>query len=452
MIFNLKTILLSVCTFFIVSVHTPLIAKEIRSAKPEKHGFSTQRLDRITQFMNEQVSNGTMVGGYGLIARNGKIIYAQDYGFASRKLQNKINQDTIFRIYSMTKPIVSVALMMLYEEGKFLLDDPIAKYIPELANLHVAVTTADVQNQADDIKSSLNSMSKNSSVGKTRIAKVQPTIRDLLRHTAGFTYGIFGTTEVDKLYLKSNLMNASTLKEFVTKLGKLPLQYDPGSQWHYSIAVDVQGYLIEVLSGKKLSLFLEEKIFKPLDMKDTFFLIPSHKEHRLAELYQPENYNPKEGFLSRTIQKGLKVADSNQSARYYDTTTFEMGGAGLLSSTRDYLRFCQMLLNGGVLDGKRILSPKTIQLMTINQLKGVFSWFNEKMGFGLGFGVITDLTSINTTSSIDTYFWGGAAGTKFWIDPHENLIGIFMVQSLPHKTDLSTHFQNLSYQALIKSN
>ena len=438
------------CLTFVLA--TGLVnAKEIAYSKAKKQGFSEKRLERLTQFMNAKVSDGTMVGGFGLIARNGKIVYEQDYGFASREAKTKINKDTIFRIYSMTKPIVSVALMMLYEEGKFLLDDPIATYIPELSNLRVAMSTASFKSQSGGVSSRTTGKPKTSLIGKTRIAKRQPTIRDLLRHTAGFTYGLFGTTEVDELYLESNLLNASTMNSFVKKLGKLPLQYDPGSQWHYSVAVDVQGYLIEVLSGKKLGVFLNERIFGPLDMKDTFFVIPSDKKSRLAELYQPVKSDLEEGLLSRTAQKGLELADPNVSTRFYDSSLPQMGGGGLLSSTRDYLRFCQMILNGGVLDGKRILSPKTITLMTSNQLKDTFTFYNEEMGFGLGFGIITNLATATRAASLGNYFWGGAAGTLFWIDPHEKMIGIFMVQSLPHRTQLGSYFQNLSYQALVNS-
>ena len=219
----------------------PVSAKEIGSAKPERQGFSSERLEKLTQLMNAKVDDGTMVGGMGMIARNGKIIYSQTYGQADREAGKAMTDDAIFRIYSMTKPITGVALMMLYEEGKFRLNDPIAMYIPEMANLQVALSTAGTGIVSDGTTSTTIGSGDESLVGQTRKPTRQPTIRDFMTHTAGLTYGIFGNTEVDQAYREAGLLGDMDLKVFVTALGKLPLQYDPGSQWHYSVSVDVQG-------------------------------------------------------------------------------------------------------------------------------------------------------------------------------------------------------------------
>ena len=434
----------------VMLVMAPVSAKEMSSTKPERQGFSSERLAKLTQLMNAKVEDGTMVGGMGMIARNGKIIYSQTYGQADREAGKVMTDDAIYRIYSMSKPITGVALMMLYEEGKFRLNDPIAMYIPEMANLPVALSTGGTGVVSDGTTSIAIGSGDESLVGQTRKAKRQPTIRDLMTHTAGLTYGIFGNTEVDQAYRKAGLLGDMDLKEFVTVLGKLPLQYDPGSQWHYSVSVDVQGYLVEVLSGMKFSEFLEQRIFAPLDMQDTAFKVNEGNKDRLAQLYKPEGVKA-DNYFSPATGSGLEIADAFISAGYIYGGKFESGGGGLVATARDYLRFSQMMLNGGELDGVRILSPKTVDLMTTNHIGDLGLGYGSKgIGFGLDFAVVLNPGELGEVSSAGEYNWGGAAGTRFWIDPQEQLIGLFMVQSIPHRTRLADDFKVMTYQALVE--
>ncbi|NKB98589.1 MAG: serine hydrolase [Pseudomonadales bacterium] len=445
---------LRTCAYLIVLViglGQSAYGKEIGTTKPEREGVSSERLARITEHMNARVADGTMVGGQGLITRNGKIVYNQLYGQADREAEKPIEQDTMYRIYSMTKPITALALMMLYEEGRFFLNDPIARYIPEMANLEVALSTVGTNIVSDGTQSRTIGEGDDSLVGQTRQPKRQPTVRDLLTHTAGLTYGVFGNTEVDQLYRKAGLMGRETnLQTFVEALGKIPLQYEPGTQWHYSVAVDVQGRLVEVLSGMTFGEFLKTRIFAPLGMVDTYFTVPPEKLPRLAQLYAPKGVKGG-NFFAASSGPGLDVADPVVSKGYVEGTSFEGGGGGLVSTTRDYLRFAQLMLNGGELDGVRLLSPKTVELMTTNHLGDIPMGFGRTgAGFGLGYGLILDPGQVGEISSAGEYNWGGAAGTRFWIDPKENLIGLFMVQSLPHRTRLGQEFKVLTYQALVE--
>ncbi|MDB2595943.1 beta-lactamase family protein [Pseudomonadales bacterium] len=446
----IKTARNLVLVLAVMLVVAPASAKEMSSTKPERQGFSSERLEKLTQLMNAKVEDGTMVGGMGMIARNGKIIYSQTYGQADREAGKAMTDDAIYRIYSMTKPITGVALMMLYEEGKFRLNDPIAMYIPEMANLQVALSTAGTGIVSDGTTSTTIGSGDESLVGQTRKPTRQPTIRDLMTHTAGLTYGVFGNTEVDQAYRKAGLLGDMDLKEFVTALGKLPLQYDPGSQWHYSVSVDVQGYLVEVLSGMKFSEFLQQRIFGPLDMKDTAFKVNEGNKDRLTQLYKPKGVTA-DNYFSPATGSGLEVADAFISAGYIYGGKFESGGGGLIATARDYLRFSQMMLNGGELDGVRILSPKTVDLMTTNHIGDMGLGFGRKgVGFGLDFAVVLNPGEVGEVSSAGEYNWGGASGTRFWIDPQEQLIGLFMVQSIPHRTRLADDFKVMTYQALVE--
>ncbi|MFT7129436.1 MAG: CubicO group peptidase (beta-lactamase class C family) [Gammaproteobacteria bacterium] len=449
--FSVAAFLLSI--FTVLTVSLPASAKDLTTVLPEKEGISQKRLDRITTHMNQAVENGTMVGGLGLIARNGKVVYSETYGQSDREAKKPMEDDAIFRIYSMSKPITSVALMMLYEEGKFFLSDPIARYIPELANLELAASTADgeIAMVSDGTTSRTIGAGDVSKEGQTRKPKRQPTIRDLMRHTAGLTYGVFGNTEVDKQYRKSGILRNKDLKEFVTALGQIPLQYEPGTKWHYSVGVDVQGRLIEVLSGMSFGEFLKKRLFDPLDMNDTSFVIPNKKLGRLAQMYSPKGTGDGDDtFLKQSNSTTLVVSPARASEGYMEGATFEGGGGGLVSSAMDYLKFSQMMLNGGQLNGARILSPKTIELMTTNHLGELQMGFGRTgLGFGLGFAVSLDQGEVGEVGSTGEYNWGGAAGTRFWIDPQENLIGIFMVQSIPHRTRLGREFKTLTYQSII---
>ncbi len=433
----------------------PVQARDLPLARPDREGMSAERLQRLTEHMNQAVADGEMVGGLGLIARDGRVVYRQTYGLADRETGRPMTEDTIFRIYSMSKPITAVAVMMLHEEGRFFLNDPVARYIPELANLKVARSTADgdgIRTTSDGTTTRTMGEGDADMLGKTRDPVRQPTIRDLLTHTAGFTYGVFGNTEVDKLYREAALMSDDAdLKQFVTALGKLPLQYDPGTRWHYSVAVDVQGRLVEAVSGMSFGEFLKRRIFEPLGMVDTSFIVPADKWGRVAQLYSPKGAGEgASAFMTRSTSRELVVADDRLNDGYREGAKFEGGGGGLVSTAADYLRFCQMLLNGGELDGVRLLSPKTVELMTRNHLGDIRMGFGRQgVGFGLGFAVALDKGQIGEIGSDGEYNWGGAAGTRFWIDPQERLIGIFMVQSIPHRTRLGSEFKNLTYQAIV---
>lgn len=397
-----------------------LVAAEIPRAQPSEVGLSQDRLDRITEAMTEDVEKGFIPGAIGVVARKGKIAYWKVVGMADREAGKPLHDDTIFRIYSMTKPIVGVALMTLYEEGKFSLRDPVKNHIPELGDLKVLEADKEVP------------------------AKREMTVQDLMRHTAGMTYGLFGESKVDQMYVDANVLGGNeSIGQFVQKLSKLPLKHQPGSAWDYSVSVDVQGRLIEVLSGMDLDDFLSERIFKPLDMRDSSFSIPEESEGRFVQMYRQTK-----------DKKAIEPASANRSRRYYDRETrWFSGGGGLISTARDYLRFCQMMLNGGALDGRRILSRKTVELMTIDHIAGVrraSTISRAGYGFGLDFAVHIDPSKSGLNGSVGEYNWGGLAGTSFWVDPAEELVGLYMIQVLPPRFENSQQqFKRLVYQSIV---
>ena len=396
------------------------LAAEFPRAAPGEVGLSQDRLDRITAAMKEDVDKGYLAGAIGVVARHGKIAYWETVGLADIAAKRPMRNDAIFRIYSMTKPIVGVALMTLYEEGKFSLREPVKKYIPELGDAKVLVGKKAVQ------------------------AKREMTIQDLMRHTAGLTYGLFGKSPADDLYVEADLLSGnSSVDDFIQKLAKLPLKHQPGSAWEYSVSVDVQGRLIEVLSGMDLAAFMSERVFKPLGMRDTGFTVPPGKKDRFVEIYQKTE-----------DEQSIEPAPPGRSKRYYDyESAWYSGGGGLVSTTRDYLRFCQMLLNGGELDGKRVLSRKTVELMTMDHLgetRRASSILTKGYGFGLDFAVHANPAGSGLNGSAGEFNWGGLAGTIFWVDPAEELIGLYMIQMLPPRfEDSRNQFKRLAYQAIV---
>lgn len=401
---------------------------------PESVGLSSGRLDRIRPVMNRHVAEKRIPGAAGLIARQGKIAYQEAFGMADVEAGRPMRMDTIHRIYSMTKPITSVALMMLFEEGKFQLNDPVAKYLPEFAKMQVAIEEKDPQTGKP--------------VMKTVPARRPITVRDLLRHTAGLTYGVFGDTLVDREYRKARILSQLNLADFVRDLAAIPLQYEPGTRWHYSVSVDVQGRLIEVLSGMPFDRFLQERIFTPLEMNDTAFVVPAGKKDRFARLYTIT----KEGKLaaSPTCSSRQECFDAfpNAVPDFLSSMGMLSGGGGLTSTAYDYLNFCQMLLDQGVYKGKRLLGRKTVQLMSSDHL-GSIPGMGPGTGFGLGFAVSKAPGEAGVMGSPGEFNWGGAAGTKFWIDPQEQLIGIFMIQILPHNgLEYGSEFRVMTYQAI----
>jgi CubicO group peptidase (beta-lactamase class C family) len=373
--------------------------KELPTAAPEKVGMSTERLDRLNAGMKSLVDEGRLAGVVTMVARHGKVVNFAAQGKRDTATGTPMQKDSIFRIYSMSKPITGVAMMMLFEEGKWQLNDPVSKYIPEFANLKVYGADANGNIALKD--------------------QVHPvTMRELMSHSGGFTYGAFSNTPVDKMVRDADVLNVGiNLDEFIKRVAKIPLNAQPGSEWHYSISVDIQGYIVQKLSGMPFEEYLEKKIFKPLGMVDTGFFVPKEKLSRLAEFY---NYD-KEGKLQ--VLKGGLNHDFGQKP------ALSSGGGGLVSTATDYMRFCQMVLNGGQLDGVRLLSPRTVELMRTNMLPpGVRVGLGPGAVFGLDFAVIDDVVGAGGYYGKGTFYWGGAAGTWFWIDPVNDLIMIGMIQ------------------------
>ena len=385
---------------------------------PEEVGLSSERLQRISPVMRSYVDRGKLAGVMTMIARRGKVVHFEKFGHKDIAADKPMEFDTIFRIYSMTKPITSVAIMMLYEEGRFQLNDPVSKFIPEFKDLKV------FKNETEDGI-------------ELAYTKREMTIRDLLTHTSGLTYG-WGDGPVDKMYQQAKLFDPKdTLKDAVGRLSRIPLLHQPGTTWEYSVSTDVLGYLVEVISGVSFDVFLEERIFKPLGMVDTGFSVPDEKVGRYAALYKPDD------------QTGLEIVYTPPLATGQRTFFFS-GGGGLVSTASDYIRFSQMLLNGGELEGVRILGRKTVELMTMNHLPPGLHPFNQQgAGFGLGVRVITDVAETETVGSVGAFGLGGAASTVFWVDPEEELIGLLMTQLLANPYPFQQQFKVLTYQAIV---
>ena len=388
-----------------------LVLAQSTHPKPESLGFSSERLGRLHEAMQRPVDEKSLAGVVTLLMRHGKLVEERSYGVKDMASGAPMTNDTIFRIYSMTKPVTGVAMMILYEEGKWHPSDPISKFIPELADLKV-----------------FKGMDANG-VMITEPPVHPPTMAELLTHTAGFTYGLFGSTPVDKLYLARNCFRGANLHEMTKCFAGIPLLFQPGSKWVYSVSMDIQGYIIEKLSGKPLPEFMEERIFKPLRMTDTAFFVPKEKRTRFATLYS----GGPDGKLIVTGEASGPKAD------FVSLPGAPSGGGGLVSTARDYARFAQMLLNHGELDGARILSPATVDLMTSNHLSpklmtGEFSIGNATMRPGHGWGY--DLAVYNDPAAADevvgkgTFYWEGAAATWFWVDPANDLVFVGMTQRM----------------------
>jgi CubicO group peptidase (beta-lactamase class C family) len=385
------------------------------AAAPQEIGLSAARLARLSTVMAAEISAGRLPGAVALIARRGRLGYFESFGRRGPAGDAPMTKDSIFRIYSMTKPITSVAAMMLWEEGRFLLGDPIAKYLPELGPLKVAA-----QNGAE----------------LDYLPMARPiTIQDLLRHTSGLTYEFRGTGPVHKMYTAAKVSSrAQSSADQIATLGKLPLLHQPGTRWEYGRSTDVVGRLVEVLSGMPLSAFFERHILAPLDMVDTAFHVPQHHHARLAEAF------PQDPDSGAAVQL--------QYVR--DPPKFESGGGGLVSTAADYARFLQMLLNGGTLGGVRLLSRKTVELMTadhLGPLTGAPDLLLPGHGFGLGFAVRLHAGIAQVPGSVGQYFWGGLAGTTFWVDPAEQLFALLLIQAPGQRDYYRTLFRDLVYAA-----
>jgi CubicO group peptidase (beta-lactamase class C family) len=403
-------------------------SSEITATKPELVGFSSERLAKLDGNLKSLVDAKQLAGVVWVVARHGKIVDENSYGNADLASGKPMQKDAIVRIYSMTKPITGIAMMMLYEEGKWKPSDPISRYIPEFRDLKV-----------------FSGVDKD---GKPTYDPPghAPTMGELMSHTAGFTYGVFGATPVDKMYQESQLLAAPSLKDFIDRVSKLPLLYQPGEGWVYSISVDIQGYLVEKLSGKSFPDFLRERIFEPLGMNDTAFYVPEAKLGRVATIYQgsPTGLSPMPRDPEISKPPGLPS-----------------GGGGLYSTARDYLRFSQMVLNGGELNGVRLVAPSSVELMRSNHVPEAVKNANKfgigyyrmqpGLGFGYDFAILEEPARLGSTAGKGTFLWDGVAGTWFWIDPANDVIFVGIIQRwlLSGGPDVENLTRALTYQALV---
>ena len=414
---------------------TPAVAAPaLRTVAPESVGFDPARLKSLDDYMAKVVADGRVAGMATLLARHGKLVEFKTYGEASLATAAPVRTDTIFRIYSMSKPLTGVAMMILFEQGKWRLDDPVTKFVPEFKTLKVMTGVGpDGQITTTDMKR-------------------PPTMRELMSHTAGFGYGLADSHPVDKLYRSKGVLSSAGLQQMIDRTATIPLMYQPGTQWSYSSAVDIQGYIIEKLSGMPLGRFMQENVFGPLKMTDTAFYTGPERASRLAAVYVGDQKTGK-------ITEAKSLFGMAAMPDYSKPPAMESGGGGLVSTTTDYARFCQMILNKGELDGVRILSPATVELMDTNVIPHdvlvssngtAVAQFNEAVGFGLDFMVVNDPRRAGSLEGKNTMSWGGAAGTWFWIDPTNDLLFVGMIQRMGGTggDDLGTRARTLTYQAL----
>lgn len=377
-------------------------------ADPSGLGFDVAVLGEIDEVMKDGLEKGRMVGSNAMILKDDKVCYYRHWGHQNREKDTPVSRETIWRIYSMTKPITSVAAMQLVEQGKLELDAPVSKYIPSFAALKVLVEKKKGEFVEEDLKREM-------------------TVRDLFRHSSGLTYGFFGDSEVDQRYLKAGILFLNPdLKSMADKLSEIPLKHQPGTRFEYSASTDLLGYLVEVASEQRFDEYLQEHIFEPLSMNDTSFMVPEDKQARFAEMYRPRR------------DGSLIPSPSRSSVRFLNQENeFFSGGGGLCSTIDDYMQFCRMLLNQGELDGNRVLSDESIKEMWTNQLDDL----QEKSGrfkFGLGFSIAPE----------GDYAWGGAAGTRFWVNPEKNLAMIYMVQINPYRARFGNQMRRIVYRAI----
>lgn len=394
--------------------------------RPESAGFSTAGLRQLTARVQAGIDAGKIPGAVMLICRKEQLAYAQALGRQGPDSQRAMTLDSIFRIYSMTKPVVSIATMMLVEQGHFLISDPVSRYLPELKHVQVGVASTDAAGKT---------------VLKLEAASQEMTIQDLLRHTSGLTYGIFGESLVKDCY-RSKRVEAADISntELIRRLATVPLAYQPGTVWEYSRSTDVLGALIERVSGLSLDLFLQQHIFAPLKMVDTGFWVPASEQHRIAEAFAEDPETGTQVTLLDVKQRPL----------------FLSGGGGLVSTAADYLRFARMLLNQGKLDGVQIIARKTLEFMRSDHLgelplarTGASYLPGPGYGFGLGFAVRLSAGAAYTPGSVGDYNWSGLAGTYFWIDPQQEMIAIWLMQAPEQRAHYRQLYRNLVYAALL---
>jgi len=404
---------------------------QLRATKRADHvGLSSERLERITPWMKGYVASGKLPWAMTLVARHGEIAYIEAVGEANVEAEEAIATDAILRFYSMSKPVTAVAALMLYEEGRFQMDDPVGAYIPALARMEVMTGHDDHSIDTDPAEHAI-------------------TIRDLFMHTSGFTYGFSGGDPLTRAYLERRTdfePQDGPLAEVVKRLANLPLAHQPGTRWTYGVSIDVLGHLVEVVSSKTFDRFLRERLFEPLGMTDTFFELPPDRMSRFVPCYEKQD-------------KRFRRSDGTTDSPYVKGVTCFSGGGGLLSTMHDYHRFTDMLRRRGELDGERILGARTVDFMASNHLKGDLTdmgqatWNEttfEGIGFGLGVSVVVDPMKAQVMSSKGEYAWGGMASTAFWVDPKEDLTAIFLTQLIPSSSyPLRRQLRVLVNQALI---
>jgi CubicO group peptidase (beta-lactamase class C family) len=416
-----------VFTFTFCQLKHPVLTT---AASPEAAGFSSQRLNRIDTVLKEYVDQGRMNGAVAMIVHDGKIAYYKSFGYNDVDTKTPLPKDDIFRIASQTKAITSVAIMMLYEEGKFMLDDPVSEFIPEFKHPRVL----DKYNKADTTYTTVP-------------AKREITIRDLLTHTSGIGYAQVGSPEANAIYAKAGIVGGIGVDKIILAdkmklLGHMPLFHQPGEKWTYGLNIDLLGYLVEVVSGMNLNDFFRKRIFEPLGMKDTYFYLPKEKYNRLAMLYTEDSATKK------AVKMKEKINVSGDMYRDYPKMqgTYYSGGGGLSSTIYDYAIFLQMLLNGGEYNGKRLLSRNSVRMMTMNQIGDLNRGPNK---FGLGFGITTEKGSAVLPTQEGTFEWGGMFGTTYWVDPKEKLIGLIYRNIWPTSWgNLGNLYKVLVYQAM----
>ena len=397
-------------------------SKEFQHSDPKDEGFSKERLERIAPVIQKYIDEDLTPGVLTAIMRNEKIVYLETQGYMDVKEKKPLKEDTIFRIASMTKPIASVALMILWEEGHFQLNDPVSKFIPAFSETKVS-TTSDASGKTGDLVE----------------PKREITIRDMLTHTAGLANSYIGNKDAYRKAMYQPRPKSNS--EQINRLAKLALNYHPGEQWQYSAATSVVGHLVEIISGKSLDVFLKERLFDPLDMPDTLFYLDNTKGGRLAAQYTPGKH------------KKIRLQDPGSEKSRWITSPRNIfsGSGGLVSTARDYLRFQQMILNEGQLNGVRILAPSTVSLMLENHTGNLPIWLTGPgTGFGLGYGVIVDRGKSSSPLSEGSAFWGGAYCTISWIDREKNIVGLLMTQVRPYThINIRRDFQVLTYQSVM---
>lgn len=393
-------------------------------------GFTEQGIDALDAAMEKIVADQDVAGMVWLLAKDGEVATFETTGLNSVDTQTPMKMDSLFRIYSMTKPVTGVALMMLYEEGLWNFDDPVSKYVPQLANLRI------LSNYDEDGNVELVSPAR------------QPTMRELLNHSAGFGYGLSGNDPVNNAFRDTGVLASDDLDMLIDKVADIPLLFQPGEQWSYSIAVDIQGYIVQELSGQKFGDFLQQRIFEPLGMSDTGFYVKAQDVNRFAEVHNWDSER------NRLVQRPHRT----DRPSYLDPERLESGGGGLVSSTHDYARFLQMLVNEGELDGTEIISPESVRIMRTDSLRDELnlrgtatSAGQAGQGFGVDFAVIYDPKAANSPHSPGTYYWSGAAGTWFWVDPVQDMFLIGMIQAQGARRPEAGNMRNIARDIIYDS-